>query len=295
LSQEQLQSYQHRVETALAHWLPPASVLPARLHESMRYSSLDGGKRIRPALVYATGTALNIPLQQLDGPACAVELIHVYSLIHDDLPAMDDDALRRGRATNHIAYDEATAILAGDALQALAFHILAHDPAMACSAESRLQMIEQLALSCGSRGMVGGQAIDLDSVGKTLDLAQLENMHIHKTGALIRASVQLGAIAKAGIPAAKREQLDHFAKCIGLAFQIRDDILDVESDTETLGKAQGADSQRKKPTYPSLLGLKEAKAMADTHFQDALDSLRSLDENTDMLQWLAHFIVARKS
>ena len=296
MTQEQLiHDYQDRVEQALERWLPPTSMPPCKLHEAMRYSVLGGGKRVRPLLAYATGTALHIPLAQLDGPACAVEIIHAYSLIHDDLPAMDNDDLRRGKPTCHIAFDEATAILAGDALQALAFHILAHDPAMVDDATLRLKMVDMLAYSSGSHGMAGGQAIDLDSVGKTLNVAELENMHIHKTGALIRASVRLAALSKPRLDPAVLEQLDHFAKCIGLAFQIHDDILDVESDTETLGKTQGADRERNKPTYPAILGLAESRAMAQDLYQQAVDSLAGLDDQADGLRWLAGYIVARKS
>lgn len=295
MSHNLLRSYQTRVEQALEQWLPAPTIIPQRLHAALRYSTLDGGKRIRPALVYATGEALGIPLAQLDGPACAVELIHVYSLIHDDLPAMDNDELRRGKPTCHIAFDEATAILAGDALQALAFHILAQDPNMVSHAESRLKMIEHLAHSSGSRGMAGGQAIDLDAVGKELNLAELENMHIHKTGALIRTSVRLGALSSPAVDIEVLERLDHFAMHMGLAFQIRDDILDVESDTETLGKTQGSDKQRNKPTYPAILGIKEAKAMAETHFQEALGSLSILGNKADTLRWLARYIVERVS
>lgn len=295
MSQHLLRAYQARVEQALEQWLPAANIIPQRLHRAMRYATLDGGKRIRPALVYATGEALDTPMAQLDGPACAVELIHVYSLIHDDLPAMDNDELRRGKPTCHIAFDEATAILAGDALQALAFHILAQDPHMLNQVDARLKMIEQLAHCSGSRGMAGGQAIDLDAVGKQLNLAELENMHIHKTGALIRASVTLGALSSPVVDIEVLQRLDHFAMHMGLAFQIRDDVLDIESDTETLGKTQGADKQRNKPTYPAILGLKEAKAMAESHMQEAMNSLAILGDKADSLRWLARFIVERVS
>jgi geranylgeranyl diphosphate synthase type II len=296
LNQEQLiHEYQDRVEQALEHWLPLATIPPGTLHEAMRYSALGGGKRVRPLLAYATGAALDVPLAQLDGPACAVEIIHAYSLVHDDLPAMDNDELRRGKPTCHIAFDEATAILAGDALQALAFYVLAHDPAMVDDAALRLQMVDMLAYSSGSHGMAGGQAIDLESVGKTLNLAELENMHIHKTGALIRASVRLATLSHRGLDPALTERLDHFAKCIGLAFQIHDDILDVESDTETLGKPQGADMERNKPTYPAIVGLAESRNMAKALHQEALDSLADLDSRADTLRWLADYIVARKS
>lgn len=261
----------------------------------MRYSTMDGGKRIRPALVYATGSALGVPYKSLDAPACSVEIIHAYSLIHDDLPAMDDDDLRRGRLTCHKAYDEATAILAGDALQSLSFQILVQDEHMIRDSEVRLKMIETLALACGSRGMAGGQAIDLESTGKQLSLPELENMHIHKTGALIRASVVLGGMSQPGIDNAILGKLDHYAKCIGLAFQIQDDILDVESDTETLGKTQGADMAHNKVTYPSLIGMSKAKQMATELHEQALDSLAGMDERADQLRWLSEYIIGRKN
>lgn len=286
--------YRARIERVLDERLPRNGTHPARLHEAMRYVTLGGGKRIRPVLVYAAGAALGCRLENLDGPAAAVELIHAYSLVHDDLPAMDDDELRRGLPTCHKAYDEATAILVGDALQALAFHTLAHDPGSDVDASRRLAMVQTLALAAGSRGMVGGQAIDLESVGKTLDLAQLEDMHIHKTGALIRASVVLGALA-AGADEAVRERLDHYAKCIGLAFQIQDDILDVEGDTAVLGKQSGADALRQKPTYPGLLGLAEAKRRAGDLVVEAKRSLAALDARADTLRMLADYIVARNN
>jgi farnesyl diphosphate synthase len=289
----EVKALQDRIEGVLERWLPGAGVHPARLHEAMRYSVLGGGKRIRPVLAYAAGRALGVPTGRIDGPAAALELIHVYSLIHDDLPAMDDDDLRRGKPTCHKAFDEAMAILAGDAIQALAFHILAHDPTMVSDAERRLAMIDTLAMAAGSRGMAGGQAIDLTSVGQPLDVAQLEDMHIHKTGALIRASVMLGALSAPQAEPAQLERLDHYAKCVGLAFQIRDDILDVEGDTETLGKAQGADIALNKPTYPSILGLEASKAQARSLHAEALDSLSGFDAGADMLRWVADFIVNR--
>lgn len=290
-----LTTYQARIEKTLENWLPEASINPSRLHEAMRYSSLEGGKRVRPALTYLTGQVLGVAPAALDGPACAVELIHVYSLIHDDLPAMDNDALRRGKPTCHIQFDEATAILAGDALQALAFYILVHDPDMVDDAHTRLQMVETLAQAGGSRGMAGGQAIDLAAVGKSVSLAELENMHIHKTGALIRASVRLGALSAPEIDSEIMERLDHYAKCVGLAFQIRDDILDVEGDTETLGKTQGADQALNKPTYPALLGMKEAKQRARDLHQEAIDSLSPLGEKSEPLRELAEYIINRQS
>jgi len=290
-----MQSKRQRVEHALAHWLPSPDITPPKLHEAMRYATLNGGKRIRPILVYATGKALDIIEQQLDGPACAVELIHAYSLVHDDLPAMDNDELRRGMPTCHIEFDEATALLVGDALQSLAFHILARDENMVNDPQRRLEMIDTLALASGSRGMAGGQAIDLASVGTEPSIIELENMHIHKTGALIRASVKLGALSQTEIDLDTLDKLDHYAKCIGLAFQIRDDILDVESDTETLGKTQGADAARNKPTYPSLIGMSRAKDMAEDLMNQALDSVSQLGKNADFLREIARYIIDRQS
>lgn len=285
---------QIRVEAALDARLPAANRIPFGLHRAMRYSALEGGKRLRPLLVHATGKALGLPPECLDGPACAVEFIHVYSLIHDDLPAMDDDDLRRGKPTCHKAFDEATAILAGDALQALAFHVLAHDPSITVPAENRIAMIETLATASGSLGMVGGQAIDLEAVGKTLDLPSLENMHIRKTGALIRASVRLAVLAGNDDDGRTAQRLDHYAKCIGLAFQIKDDILDEESDTETLGKTQGKDRDHNKPNYPALLGLSGAKEKALELHEEALQSLAEFGNEADLLRQLSRFIIDRK-
>jgi farnesyl diphosphate synthase len=284
---------QQRVEQALDRLLPPASTLPTRLHEAMRYTTLNGGKRIRPLLVYAAGQALDVSWERLDTPACAVELIHAYSLVHDDLPAMDDDDLRRNQPTCHRAYDEATAILVGDALQSLAFKSLSCDPSMQADARIRLSMVETLARASGSRGMAGGQAIDLEAVGKELNLAELENLHIHKTGALIRAAVRLGALLDEKADKALIQCLDHYAKCVGLAFQIQDDILDIEGDTETLGKTKGKDLAQEKPTYPSLLGLTGAKEKAEDLIQEALHSLDAFDVEADPLRWIAHYITAR--
>ena len=290
---ERLQIYQKSVEKALEHWLPDASIQPERLHEAMRYSVLGEGKRIRPIIVYATGEAFGVELDALDGPACAVEIIHAYSLIHDDLPSMDDDDLRRGRPTCHKAFDEATAILAGDALQALSFHILAHDSNIQVNDTQRLKMIDTLAIASGSRGMAGGQAIDLAAVGKSLNIAELENMHIHKTGALILASAELGALSVENVDTESLSRISQFAKCIGLAFQIKDDILDIESDTETLGKPQGSDIALNKPTYPNLLGLEGAKQAADDLYNKAIESLDVFDERADMLRAIADYIVKR--
>ncbi len=290
---EYLVSVQNRVENALDLRLPKENILPKKLHQAMRYSVLDGGKRMRPMLTYCTGKALGISSDILDGPACAVEFIHVYSLIHDDLPAMDDDDLRRGKPTSHVAFDEATAILAGDALQALAFEVLAHDPSIEVDANSRLKMITTLTKASGSQGMVGGQAIDLESVGTQLTLPELENMHIHKTGALIRASVNMAALAKPDIDPLIAKNLDHYAKCIGLSFQVKDDILDQESDTATLGKTQGKDQENDKPTYPALLGLDGAKQKAQELHEQALDSLSGLGTEADLLRDLSLYIIQR--
>ncbi len=290
---EYLSFCQHRVEKALEIRLPSENILPQKLHGAMRYCVLDGGKRMRPMLAYCTSKTLGMSPDAIDGIACAVEFIHVYSLIHDDLPAMDDDDLRRGRPTCHVAFDEATAILTGDALQALAFEVLAHDTSISASAENRLKMITTLAKASGSQGMVGGQAIDLESVGTQLNLPELENMHIHKTGALIRASVTMATLAKADIDPAVAIKLDHYAKCIGLSFQVKDDILDEESDTATLGKTQGKDKENAKPTYPALLGMAGAKQKAQELHEKAIDSLSVFGEEADLLRDLSLYIIQR--
>ena len=291
---KQIESYQARAARALDRRLPAAELHPGDLHQAMRYAALGGGKRIRPTLVYASGAAMGAPLETLDGPACAVEFIHAYSLIHDDLPAMDNDDLRHGQPTCHKAFGEALAILAGDALQALAFQVLSQDQAMVSDPAIRLRMAGVLAQAAGSRGMVGGQAIDLAAVGRDdLSLAELENMHIHKTGALIRASVLLGALSQSAIDPVALERLDRYAKCIGLAFQIRDDILDVIGDTATLGKAQGADRALGKPTYPALLGLDGARVHARALYEEALASLEPLGVEAEPLRWIAGYIVDR--
>ena len=291
---DRLQRYQKRVELALDARLPPARRTPARLHEAMRYVTLDGGKRVRASLVYASGEAVGAEDSALDTPACAVELIHAYSLVHDDLPSMDDDALRRGKPTCHIAFDEATALLAGDALQSLAFEILAEDRALTVSAERRAQMITLLAQAAGSIGMAGGQAIDLASAGKAVTIEQLEEMYARKTGALIRASVLLGAHARAGFGAGIQQALEEYSRAVGLAFQITDDILDVEGNAETLGKNPGVDLARSKPTYPQLLGLSEAKVRAKRLHTQALESLAPLGDNGRTLAELAGFIIERR-
>jgi farnesyl diphosphate synthase len=284
---------QARLESALDELLPRASVPPLRLHEAMRDSVLGGGKRIRPLLTYATGEALGIDPALLDRPACAVEFIHAYSLIHDDLPAMDDDDLRRGRPTCHRAFDEATAILAGDALQTLAFQSLAE--ASGLDAPIRIAMVEHLARASGSRGMVGGQALDLEAEGKPLDVAMLEHIHIHKTGALIRASVQMGMLAHGALDADRAERLDRYAKCIGLAFQIQDDVLDVEGETAQIGKTAGRDQALDKATYPALVGLAEAKEMAADLIGEALTAIEILPTGADPLRWIASALLGRKN
>ncbi len=287
-------NWRAHIEAVLERWLPSEDTSPERLHAAMRYATLGGGKRIRPLLVYGTGHALGLDLDSLNAPAAAVEMIHAYSLIHDDLPAMDDDDIRRGRPTCHRQFDEATAILAGDAIQSLAFHILASDPSLKCLPDTRLAMIDALANAAGSRGMAGGQAIDLTSVGRELSLAELENMHIHKTGALIRVSVRMASLCAEHADEEIRQKLDRYAECIGLAFQIRDDILDVEGDTETLGKTQGADIARNKPTFPSLLGLDEAKTHARALHEEALKAIESLDPaRSQVLRWIADFVLNR--
>jgi farnesyl diphosphate synthase len=283
-----------RLEASLDDWLPPATTHPVQLHKAMRYTTLRGGKRIRANLVYASGLASGAPQGVLDGPACAVELIHAYSLIHDDLPAMDDDDLRRGKPSCHRAFDEATAILAGDALQSLAFYVLAHDKALQGDDTTRVRMISTLALAAGSRGMAGGQAIDLAATGQQLDIAELEDMHIHKTGALIRASVVLGVLCGKSRDETMLEKLDHYAKCIGLAFQIRDDILDVEGETVELGKHPGKDAYRAKPTYPALIGLESARQRAAELHTEAIDSLAGIDSRADPLRWLSAYIIERQ-
>ena len=278
------------VEEALADILPPEDIHPCHLHRAMRYAALGGGKRIRPVLVYASAEALGLSIEELDKPACAVELIHAYSLIHDDLPAMDDDDLRRGRPTCHKVFGEATAILAGDALQTLAFQVLATEQHLPPAA--RVRMLTELARASGSRGMAGGQALDLAAAGQDLDLTMLENIHIHKTGALIRCSVRMPTLI-ANIDGDLARRLDHYATCLGLAFQIRDDILDVEGETQTLGKTQGKDQVQAKATYPAIIGLTDAKATADELIDEALTSLEPFDHNANPLRWIAEYVVQR--
>lgn len=290
---ETLAHYQALADAALERCLPAPETVPTTLHAAMRYSVLGPGKRIRPVLVYATGEIFGTAPAALDAAAVAVELIHAYSLVHDDLPAMDNDDLRRGRATCHRAFDEATAILAGDALQALAFDVLAADPALAVDPGMRIRMLRELAGASGSLGMAGGQAIDLGAVGRKLSLPELENMHRYKTGALIRASVRLGFMASGQRDAEQAVRLDDYAHAIGLAFQVQDDILDVEGVTETIGKPQGSDQDRDKPTYPNLLGMREAKATAQRLCTEAVTALSCFDRRADTLRRLAEYIVDR--
>ncbi len=286
-----IERYRTRSEQALEGYLPAAEQTPARLHQAMRYAVLGGGKRLRPILVYAAGAALDVASSELDAPAAAVELIHAYSLIHDDLPAMDDDDLRRGQPTCHKAFDEATAILAGDALQALAFQVLAEDAGSAV--EVRLQRVRLLAEACGSRGMAGGQALDLEAVGRTPSLSDLEAVHRLKTGALIRASVLLGALGHPGLSDAERDALTDYANAIGLAFQVQDDILDITAETATLGKTRGADLARGKPTYPALLGLEQAQQHALSLIEQARSRLHCFGDRATVLHWLAAYVVQR--
>src|SRR6188768_2048674 len=284
--------YQQRIERVLAHALEIDGAATPRLLEAMRYSTLGGGKRVRPVLVYATGEALGAPLEVLDAAAAAVELIHVYSLVHDDLPAMDNDDLRRGKPTCHRAFDEATAILVGDALQARAFEVLTQGSS-APSPSARLEMLRVMADAIGTRGMAGGQAIDLESVKQSLGEPELERMHRQKTGALIQASVLLGAISAGGLDDALRAALAEFGAEIGLAFQIQDDILDVEGTTTALGKRAGADADRIKPTYPSVLGLQESREEALARRDRAIAALEPWGTRFDSLREFAHFLVAR--
>ncbi|MEO1828600.1 MAG: farnesyl diphosphate synthase [Pseudomonas sp.] len=283
---------QQRINAYLGTQLNTPQPRLERLYSAMRYSVVNGGKRVRPLLAYASCEALGGQPQQADPAAAAVELIHAYSLIHDDLPAMDDDDLRRGQPTCHRAFDEATAILAGDALQAMAFELLAG--AGAWQPATRLQMVQLLGRAAGPQGMVGGQAIDLGAVGEQLDLATLESMHRHKTGALIRAAVQLGALASEQVDDEQLAALGQYADSIGLAFQVQDDILDIESDTSVLGKQQGADVARDKPTYPALLGLDGAHRLADQLRDQALGALTGFGPAAQRLRQLADYIVQRR-
>ncbi|MGC4404814.1 polyprenyl synthetase family protein [Methyloversatilis sp. MC4-4] len=282
---------QTRTETALDRFLPAAAVAPSRLHDAMRYAVLGGGKRVRPLLCHAAGALSGASSAALDAAACAVELIHAYSLVHDDMPCMDDDVLRRGKPTVHVQYDDATALLVGDSLQSLAFLLLSEHCDVA--ADTRVRMVSQLAIASGSRGMAGGQAIDLASVGIALGVAELEFMHIHKTGALIRCAVRLGA-ACGQLDVDAQARLDHYAGTVGLLFQVVDDVLDCEASTEALGKTAGKDAAANKPTYVSTLGLARARERARELHAEAIDSLSPLGDEARRLRELADFVLTRK-
>ncbi|PIR78655.1 MAG: (2E,6E)-farnesyl diphosphate synthase [Candidatus Magasanikbacteria bacterium CG10_big_fil_rev_8_21_14_0_10_36_16] len=292
---EMLKTYQKRVEVALQSWLPDENQIPTSLHQAMRYATLDGGKRVRPILVYTTGQALGVTLGQLDGPACAVELIHASSLVHDDLPGMDNDMLRRGKPTCHIAFGEPTALLTGDALPSLAFEVLANDKMMKTDPIIRLKMITELARANGSPGIAGGQVLDMEAEGKQITLEQLQTLHSKKTGALILASVRLGALSCTTISDSQKQALDNYAKAIGLAFQVRDDILNVETNSKILGKPNGSDQARGKSTYVSLFGLEESKNKAQELYKKALEELSGLGMELEPLRQLSAFIVERNN
>jgi farnesyl diphosphate synthase len=288
-----MQARQDRIEETLRAALPSPDIAPARLHAAMRYAVLGGGKRVRPLLAYGAGELAGASIESVDRAAAAIEMIHAYSLVHDDMPAMDDDVLRRGKPTVHVEFDEATALLVGDSLQSLAFQMLSEFQ-LTDDAWRQVEMVEMLARASGSRGMAGGQAIDLDSTDRTLSVPELESMHIHKTGALIRASVGLGARCGSALNAMQMERLDHFSKFIGLAFQVVDDVLDADSSTATLGKTAGKDARNNKPTYVSVMGLQKARELAAQLRDDALAALEELPEKGGHLRQLADFIVLRK-
>jgi len=291
---ERLGGWQRRVEAELDRWLPPESELPERLHAAQRYSVFGPGKRIRPALVYATAETLGVPLERVDAAACAVELIHAYSLVHDDLPAMDDDDLRRGRPTCHRAFDEATAILAGDSLQVLAFRILAVHPGAPPDAASRVRLIETLADASGTAGMAGGQALDLAAEGRSLAIGDVERIHALKTGALIRASVLMAAHCAPGLDRARHASLARFGAAVGLAFQVQDDILDVEGDAALTGRPTGSDQARAMPTYPAVAGLEAARARVAELHSAAAQQLAEHGWDGGPLAALADWLLARR-
>ena len=292
---DQLRAWQARMERGLAARLPGAGLVPERLHAAMRYSVLGGGKRIRPALVFATARTLGLAEDAVEGAACAIELVHAYSLVHDDLPAMDNDDLRRGRPTCHKAFDEATAILVGDALQPLAFELLARDAALPASTSVRLELIGLLAEASGSFGMAGGQAIDMAAQGRTLDLAGIEQMHARKTGALIRASVLMAAACVPALEASLRAALASFASAIGLAFQIQDDLLDVIGETAVLGKTAGADQALAKPTWPAVAGIAASRASVRALHERAFEALAPFGERAEPLRLLSDWLLARRN
>ena len=288
-----MSSVQARMERSLARLLPAPGISPGRLHDAMRYATLEGGKRVRPLLCFGAGELVGAAPERLEVAACAIEMIHAYSLVHDDLPCMDDDVLRRGKPTVHVEYDEATALLVGDALQSLAFQLLAEhrltdDPAV------QLEMVRTLAVASGSRGMAGGQQVDLEATGKPLTVPELESMHIHKTGALIRAAVMLGAACGAPLASELRARLDRFVSCIGLAFQVVDDVLDADASTATLGKTAGKDSRSGKATFVSVMGVARAREFAEELLREAHTALAPFGERASRLAELADFIVRRK-
>ncbi|WP_077313627.1 (2E,6E)-farnesyl diphosphate synthase [Vibrio palustris] len=292
---EALTSLQQRNNAQLELWLKHFSNVDSRLIQAMNYGLLLGGKRVRPFLVYATGQMLGCELIQLDTPASAIECIHAYSLIHDDLPAMDDDELRRGQPTCHVKFDEATAILTGDALQTLAFSILAEGPLAPEGESQRVKMIQMLAQASGAQGMCLGQALDLAAENRSVSVDELEHIHRNKTGALIRCAVRLGALAAGEKGLAVLPQLDTYAQAVGLAFQVQDDILDVVSDTQTLGKPQGSDEQLHKSTYPALLGLEGAIEKAQALLEESLRALEAIPYDTEYLEAFARYVIERKN
>lgn len=289
-----MRQWQQRADAQLLACLKQPQI-PATLHKAMTYAVLNGGKRLRPLLAYAAAETVGGDFSCADIAGCSVEFIHAYSLVHDDLPAMDDDVLRRGKPTCHIAFDEATAILAGDALQAFAFEHLASSPRLSVGHGVRLQMLAELSKACGPRGMVGGQAIDIAATGKSLTEDELSQMHMLKTGALITASVLLGALSTNRATAEQIACLRQFASLLGLAFQIQDDILDVKAESSTSGKRQGKDAIRNKPTYTSILGLEEAGERLAKTADEALQILENVSGDTDSLRQLAHYVINRKS
>ncbi len=284
---------QERIEAFLQRVLPPPEIAPQRLHAAMRYAALGAGKRVRPLLAYAAGELSGAGVERVTVAGAAVELIHAYSLVHDDLPCMDDDVLRRGKPTCHVEFDEATALLVGDALQSLAFQLLG-DYRLTDDAAAQLEMVKLLAVAAGSRGMAGGQAIDLAAVGRTLSVPELEFMHIHKTGALIRAAAVLGARCGSGLSEAEFARVDSFAKAVGLAFQVVDDVLDADAPTATLGKTAGKDAEQGKPTYVSAMGTAQARALAAQLREEALAAIAPFGARGARLAQLADFIVLRK-
>ena len=292
---EALSSFQQRNNQQLDEWLHRLPYPHLPLIEAMRYGLLLGGKRARPYLVYITGQMLGCQLTDLDTPACAVECVHAYSLIHDDLPAMDDDDLRRGKPTCHIKFDEATAILTGDALQTLAFTILAEGQLSTHGETNRIKMIQALAEASGAQGMCLGQALDLAAENRRITLDELETIHHNKTGALMRCAIRMGAMAAGQEGLAILPQLDRYAAAVGLAFQVQDDILDIISDTETLGKPQGSDQQLHKSTYPALLGLEGAMNKAQVLLAEALEALQAIPYNTEHLEEFARYVIERKN